>query len=140
ITAENSTAARSKLLGQKINVQSLVEEVSTPKGGFFSRVGFQELMTFYSALSIAVNAGASLREALAAFTEQTVNPKLRYILTDVIRSIEGGKSFSDGLRKHDLFANDFVSLVAAGEKAGNMAEMFRDYVVTAEKQAKIRQK
>ncbi|MBI4861194.1 MAG: type II secretion system F family protein, partial [Candidatus Riflebacteria bacterium] len=143
INAENSTIARSKLMTQKISVQTLeeVQAAGAGKGGFFERVSFQEQMTFYSALSIAINAGASLREALGAFGEQTANPKLRRILIDIIRCIEGGKSFSDALRRHtDLFPNDFISLVAAGEKAGNMAEMLRDYVVYAEKQAKIRSK
>jgi len=144
ITAENSTLARSKLMAQKITVQTLEESLPGMSSGglaFLERVSFHELMTFYSALSIAINAGASLREGLGAFAEQTVNPKLKRILTDITRSIEGGKSFSDALRRHSyLFPNDFISLVAAGEKAGNMAEMFRDYVTYAEKQAKIRSK
>lgn len=146
INAENSTMARSKLLSQKIQVERLDEEGVGGSGGggafgFLERVGFQDLMTFYSALSIAINAGASLRESLSAFSEQATNPKLKRTLDQVIRSIEGGKSFSESLRKHpDIFGNDFVSLVSAGEKAGNMAEMFRDYVTYAEKQQKIRGK
>jgi type IV pilus assembly protein PilC len=144
ISADNATMARSKLLTQKIQVVNITEEgvgAAGGGGGFLARVSFQELMTFYSALSIAVNAGASLREALAAYAEQCSNAKLRGILNDIIRSIESGKSFSESLKKHrNMFANDFVSLVSAGEKAGNMAEMFRDYVIQAEKQAKIRSK
>lgn len=143
ITAENSTVARSKLLSQKITVMEFKDVADGPagSGGFLERVGHAELMTFYTALSIAINAGASLREALSALNEQTVNPMLRRILNDIVKSIEQGKPFSESLRRHMyLFSNDFVSLVAAGEKAGNMAEMLRDYVVQAEKQAKIRQK
>lgn len=143
ITAENATVARSKLLSQKINVQDFkeVNEGGSGGGGFFERVGHAELMTFYTALSIAINAGASLREALAALNEQTANPMLRRILNDIVRNIEQGRAFSESLKRHtNLFSNDFVSLVAAGEKAGNMAEMLRDYVVQAEKQAKIRSK
>jgi type IV pilus assembly protein PilC len=143
ITAENATVARSKLLSQKIDVKEInaVNEGGAGGGGFLERVGHAELMTFYTALSIAINAGASLREALSALNEQTANPMLRRILNDIVKGIEQGKAFSESLKRHtNLFANDFISLVAAGEKAGNMAEMLRDYVVQAEKQAKIRSK
>lgn len=147
LMADNPTAAQAKLATLKITGATLSEapgEAAMAAGGvgmMFTRVGHQDLMTFYSALSIAINAGASLRESLAAYAEQATNPKLKITIDGLVRAIEGGKSFSEALKQFSkVFPNDFVSLVAAGEKAGNMAEMLRDYVVYSEKQAKIRSK
>lgn len=143
IYAETLPAARQKLAKMRITPMTLEidEGVAETRGGLLSRITFQEMVTFYSSVGIAINAGASLREALTAFSDQTTNPKLRSLLEDLVKRIEGGKSFSESLRAHDdVFANDFISLMSAAEKSGNMSEMLTGYVEYIEKQQKIRGK
>lgn len=144
VYADNLLVAKQKLLKMNVNPTTIVVDEGVAKatgGGWFARISHQEMLTFFSSIAIAINAGASLRESLQAFADQTTNVKLRNLLEDLVRAIESGKSFSDGLKAHpEHFANDFVSLMAAGEKAGTLAEMLNSYAIYSEKQAKIRTK
>ncbi len=144
VYADSMLAAKQKL--QKLNIKPLQLELDegvakVGREGLLSRISHHEMLTFFSSIAIAINAGGSLRESLQAFADQTTNPKLRSLLEDLVRLIESGKSFSDALKTHPKeFSNDFISLMAAGEKAGTLAEMLQDYASYSEKQAKIRAK
>ncbi|MBI3890261.1 MAG: type II secretion system F family protein [Candidatus Wallbacteria bacterium] len=143
VYADSMMTARQKLLKMNVNPQTLVvdEGVAHASGGFFTSISHHEMLTFFSSISIAINAGGSLRESLQAFADQTTNIKMRGLLEDLVRLIESGKSFSDALRQHtQYFSNDFISLMAAGEKAGTLAEMLNSFAIYSEKQAKIRAK
>ena len=70
-------------------------------------------------------AGVPLMEALADVRDSTESAKLRDILTGVYESVKGGTVLSDALSAYPKEFDDvFVGLVKAGEKTGDMSEVY----------------
>lgn len=66
-----------------------------------------------------VGARLPLVEALETATRQCESDRLRGILTDVVRRVEGGGRLSDALARHgSVFSGVYAPLVRAGEAAG----------------------
>ncbi len=101
-------------------------------------VSQENLMSFYTTLSIALNAGAPLMQCLSAYREQNDSPKFDKVLETVANDVSSGKPFSEAIgRFPKIFPMDFISLIAAGEISGQMADLLREYVEFAEGQAKL---
>ena len=65
-------------------------------------------------------AGFSLRNALATASE-IMNPKYQGAIADIQKKLEQGIGFAEALREHpDLFSGILVSVVATGEKSGQL--------------------
>ncbi|MBW7875960.1 MAG: type II secretion system F family protein [Candidatus Cloacimonetes bacterium] len=104
-------------------------------------VSNEQLMSFYTTLSIALNAGAPLMQCLTAFREQNQNPKFDKILEGITTDVSSGKPFSEAVARYpNVFPNDFISLIAAGEMSGQMDKLLKEYVEFAEGQAKLESK
>ena len=83
-----------------------------------------ELILFTTQLSVMLDSGVVLSDALEAIAEQTQPGKLRNIITDIADRIKSGDSFSDALAKYPrIFSTMFISMVKASEASGKMAEM-----------------
>ncbi len=91
------------------------------------RVKLADLVYFANQLSVMVDTGVPLPEALEAIVQQTTNPTFREVLAEVADDVESGMPFSEALEKHPKhFNNMFVSLVRAGETTGNLGRMLTD--------------
>jgi type IV pilus assembly protein PilC len=107
----------------------------------FGGVPQENLMSFYTTLAIALNAGAPLMQCLTAYQEQNDNKNFEKVLISIIKDVASGKPFSEALMKFPkIFPNDFQSLVAAGELSGQMDTLLVEYVEFAEGQAKLNSK
>ena len=70
-------------------------------------------------------------EGLADLRDSLDHPRFREIVAGLIESIEGGMQLSQAMAKHpDIFDQTFVSLIAAGEQSGKLAEVFRSLTET----------
>lgn len=99
----------------------------------FSRVGFKDVTYFTSQLATMINAGLPLISALSILAEQSTNPKMRKVVSDIKRQIEGGSSFAEALERHpNLFSTLYVSLVRAGEAAGKIDDILARLAQTME--------
>lgn len=86
---------------------------------FFQRVSPQDLATLTSQMSTLVGANIPMVEALSALTEQTENPKLKSVLTDVREKVNEGTTLAKALRAHPTVFDDlFVNMIDAGEQSG----------------------
>lgn len=71
------------------------------------------------------NAGIPLKESLETLSQSQQIPKLKIILGEVIRDLEGGLLFSKALAKHQsVFDSVFIGLISVGEKTGQLAFVF----------------
>ena len=110
------------------------------------RVAGRDLVALTQQLATLVEAGLPLDRALAIQSELATTPRLRAIVADVLRSVQGGAPLADALARHHPrpFSRLYINMVRAGEKGGVLeatlrrlaafleeAQEFRDALVSA---------
>ena len=104
-----------------------------------SRVTSQELILFTKQLRTMLGAGLSVLEILKVLEEQSENPKLRKICTQMSDDVKKGASISDALAVHKgTFSELYISMVRAGESAGALPEVLERliYIISHEHQVR----
>lgn len=90
-----------------------------------------DLINFCFYMEQLSGAGVPLLEGLADLRDSIEHPRFREIVADLIENIEGGLQMSQAMMRHpDTFDQTFVSLIAAGEQSGKLAEIFRSLTET----------
>lgn len=90
----------------------------------FGGVRKVEIATFTRQMATLVRSGIPLAEALGALVDQITNVRLKTAVSEVRTAVNEGQSFADALGKHPkLFGDLYVSMVRAGEIAGNLDEV-----------------
>lgn len=83
-----------------------------------------ELILFTTQLSVMLDSGVVLSDALDAIAEQAENGAFRAVIVDVAEKVKGGESFSKILSGYPkIFNTMFISMVRASEASGKMVEM-----------------
>jgi len=109
-------------------------------GERFARVKPEDLIMFSVQLANMIDAGLTLIKSLDIITKQIENKKLRDIVGEVKREVEGGSSFSDALAKHPkTFSKLFIDMVGAGEASGKLNAVLNRLAIYAEQQEDLRQ-
>jgi len=94
----------------------------------------EELVFFFSQLSLMLEIQMSLRNALENIGIQSNNPILKTAVQAVIKEIEEGRQLSEALGHHpDLFKPLYVSMIRAGETGGYLREILDRIVEIEEK-------
>jgi general secretion pathway protein F len=110
-------------------------------GELLGRVRKSEVAAFTRQLATLLRAGIPLAEGMAALFEQVENPKLQSIVGEVRTAVNEGSSLADALAKHPAVFDDlFVSMVRAGEIAGNLDEVLGRLAEFMESSARLRSK
>ena len=91
-------------------------------GGFIRQV---ESARFCRTMSILIESGSVLPDALRAARRAAGNLAFRDRIGRVIRDVESGKGLSDAMRASDWFPALSLFMIAAGERSGSLGEMFR---------------
>jgi type IV pilus assembly protein PilC len=90
-----------------------------------------DLINFCFYMEQLSGAGVPMLETLADLRDSLDHPRFREIVADLIESIEGGLQLSQAMAKHpDTFDSTFISLIAAGEHSGKIAEVFLNLTET----------
>jgi general secretion pathway protein F len=85
----------------------------------------RDVLFFTQELSTLLNSGVPLDRALSITTELTTHAHFRVIVSDILRSIKGGKSLADSLALHPQYFSDlFINMVRAGEASGSLGGIF----------------
>lgn len=93
-------------------------------GGIFAGVKKADVANFTRQLATLLKSGVALAEALSTLFEQTDNVRLKVPIGEVRTMVNEGSSFGDALAKHPrIFEELYVSMVRAGEVAGNLDEV-----------------
>jgi len=83
------------------------------------RVGVKNLMIFTQELSTLVSAGLSIDRSLEILGDLTENVRLRDVVKDILKKVEGGSSLAEALGSHPrIFSKLYVNMVKAGESGG----------------------
>src|SRR5687767_11499305 len=93
-------------------------------GGIFGGVKKPEIAAFTRQLAVLLRSGIPLAESLGALFEQIENVRFKVPVGEVRTAVNEGTALSDALGKHPkLFDELYVSMVRAGETAGNLDEV-----------------
>ena len=93
-------------------------------GGLIGGVKKAEVAVFTRQMATLLKSGIPLAESLGALVDQVQNVRFKSPLSEVRTMVNEGSSFADALGKHPkIFDELFVSMVRAGEIAGNLDEV-----------------
>lgn len=96
-------------------------------------------MFFTEQLALLLETGESLVGALHAIVEQTENPAMQKVVTQIAQDIGEGKSFAYALTQHEaVFSSTYVNLVAASEHGGFMHEVLEQLLEMDQKREELR--
>lgn len=105
----------------------------------FETVTVEELIVFSRQLATLIGAGIPFMASFNALEEQTENPKLKRVIGQVRRDVEGGSTFADALAKHPkVFSPLYISMIRAGETGGVLDEILNRLAMLAEHEAETR--
>jgi len=89
-----------------------------------AKVKRAELILFANQLSVMLDSGVVLSDALDAIAEQSEHGILKTVLFDVSEKVKGGENFSKALSCYPrVFNSMFISMVKASEASGKMSDM-----------------
>ena len=129
IEAENELSAAMSLRSLGYSVISIEKEAQLKIrfSDFWQKITKahkSELIFFSRQLSSLLKSGIPIIVALSSIAEQAKNKLLKETINAVLKDIQAGVSFSQGLAKHpDIFSDLFVSMVKVGETAGILDEV-----------------
>jgi type II secretory pathway component PulF len=104
-----------------------------------ARIGSADRMLFTERLTLLLETGVALHDALQSLHAQAGKPRLKAILAEVADDIVGGERFSEALAKHpDLFPPTYINLIGASEAGGFLPEVLEQLVDMDEKQERLR--
>lgn len=110
-------------------------------GGLLGGVKKTEVAAFTRQIATLLRSGIPLAEALGALVEQVQNVRFKSPLAEVRTAVNEGQSLADALAKHPkLFDELFVSMVRAGEVAGNLDEVLTRLADFLESSQKLKSK
>jgi type IV pilus assembly protein PilC len=102
------------------------EQVQQPgalRGGGI-RISRPDLIQLSTQLSIMLDTGVTLSEALDCIAKQTIRPNVKGLVMDLAQQIQQGASFSEALVRHPRsFPTLYIALIKAAEKGGMMPRL-----------------
>ncbi len=85
----------------------------------FQRVTGKDLVAFTQDLSALLEAGLPVDRALSILRQVAEKPRMKEIIGEVLKAVQGGSYLSDALAKYPRFFSSFyVNMVRAGEAGG----------------------
>jgi len=101
---------------------ALIESWPVTSRWFLRSVSRADTIQFFRQLSVLIQAGILLPEALAIAGAQLSNPRLQEVVYAVADAVQGGSSFGNALQRYPkVFSKIMVQLVQAGEESGKLA-------------------
>lgn len=89
-----------------------------------AKVKRADLIMFTTELSVMLDSGVVLSDALDVIAEQAESETFKMIILDVAEAVKSGENFSRALSAYPkVFNSMFISMVRASEHSGKMSEM-----------------
>ena len=105
------------------------------------KVPLKELVLFTRKLEAMVRAGLPLLDTMRLLTEQTEHKVMKYVVSEIASSVEGGSSLSDGFSRFpQVFDIVYLNLMKAGEASGQVDTFLARLIDGMEKTQAIKKK
>lgn len=110
-------------------------------GELFQRIKIMEVALVTRSMATLIKAGIPVVDSLSACVEQSENPKLKKVLTEVKTSVNEGAALSKALAEHPkVFTPLYINMISAGESSGTLDIVFARLADFVESQVKLRTK
>ena len=114
--------------------QAVAKRLSRITHLFSKPIKAGEVIFFTSQLSLMLEIGTPLKNALAAIRKQTKNDAFKKVIHTMVQDVEGGRQLSEAMKRHPrVFNSVFTSMVKAGETGGFLHEILLRIVEMQEK-------
>lgn len=149
LEAESRAAVNTRLQAMGLFPIAIAGDESKEGGGALQRLSQTrapkikslDLTSFYRQMSDLIGAGVPLVKSLSIVKNQTTNPTMAKILTQVNADVQGGDTFAKALEKHPKTFNKLtIALVRAGETGGLLDQTLERVAAYAEAQDELRSK
>jgi general secretion pathway protein F len=145
VTAENVNVAKNKVRSQGIMLTQIKEQKSQSKSkstiSLTGGVSINDLSLITRQLATLIKARIQIVEAFTALIEQTENPKLKVILSEVRQKVNEGSSLAKALGDYPkVFDNIYINMVDAGEASGTLDIVLVRLAEFTEAQVKLKNK
>lgn len=102
------------------------------------KVSLQDKVIFSRQFATMINAGVPMVQSLNILKEQSESKKLKEVVADVAKQVEGGSTLGNALAAHPkVFNNIYVNMVRAGETGGILDDVLDRLATQQEKDAEI---
>lgn len=106
---------------------------------FLGGVPLEEKMLFSRNLSVLISSGVPLIRSLSVLKKQVKNKRFKNAITKMSHSVERGTHFSEAIAEQPrIFNTLYVSMVQAGEAAGNLDESLNVLASQMEKEHELK--
>ena len=146
ISSENLNQAKSKIRSMGVMLINIKEQKSNgPKQRGFSSFGnsvsIQDLSLMTRQLATLIRAKIQVVEAFSALVDQTENPKLKVVLSEIKQKVNEGSSLANALSDYPkIFNNVYTNMVEAGESSGTLEVVLLRLADFTEGQLKLKNK
>ncbi len=106
--------------------------------GFASSFGTKELCQFTKQLSIMINAGVPIIQALEILFKSEKNPTLKKSVKGIARDVGEGLTIAEAMAKQKGFDKLYCNLVKAGESGGILDTILDKLTIHMEKQQRTK--
>src|SRR6476661_6253370 len=129
--APNETASIEDITGPDEHIQRM----TSPKGGV------EDCGAFFAGLGRCLERNISMSKSLRLQVNRVASARYRGMIAELIHAISTGERFSDAMGKYpDLFSEDILSLIIAGEEAGQLAKVCKRIGIAKKKSSKTLKK
>jgi type IV pilus assembly protein PilC len=108
------------------------------ENGFAQAFGAKQLLMFTKQLTIMIEAGVPIIEALEILYKQEKNLALKKSVKQVSSSVKEGKTISEAMEKEKGFDKLYCNLIKAGEAGGVLDVILKKLTTHLEKSEKIK--
>jgi len=115
-----------QLKGAGVTVYSIKKKLLPEDKPFLisKRIGASDLISFNEQLASLLKSKLPLTDSLSHLSKELANPRLKAAMEKITGQLEAGRDLSESLAtQRDYFPPLYISMVAAGEKSGNLAEV-----------------
>lgn len=126
------TSNETAIIEDLVGMDETIHRMTTSKGGVEDRA------QFFSGLSRCLERNISLTKSLTLQVNRMQSAGYRGVIAELITGIAMGEKLSDCMAKYpDAFPDDVLSLIIAGEEAGQLARVCRRIGISQKKSSKI---
>ena len=129
LNAENEGQAKQKIKQMKIMLLEVKEQKSKKQQKsaltFGTGVTTQDISLMTRQLATLIKAKVQIVEAFQALQEQSENPTLKVILSEIKQKVNEGSSLANAMSDYPkTFSTVYVNMVDAGETSGTLEIVF----------------